>query len=101
MRPRFRSSSLVPAGFIVDHHDVDADRIGPVVRSRAAETPCPDCRVPSRRIKSRYQRRAADLPLGGRRVELQVLYGLPVAFWMQRTAAKQCDLDGAGSRGGR
>jgi len=83
MRPRFRSSSLVPAGFVVDHVDVGADRIGLVVRSRAAETPCPDCHVPSRRIQSRYRRRAADLPLGGRRVELQVLVR---RFWCDAAA---------------
>lgn len=83
MRPRFRSSSLVPAGFIFDHHDADADRISLVVRSRAAETPCPDCHVSSRRIQSRYQRRAADLPLGGRRVELQVVVR---RFWCDAAA---------------
>ena len=53
MRPRFRTSSLVPTGFIADHHDMDADRIGLVVRLRAAKTLCSDCRVPSRRIQSR------------------------------------------------
>lgn len=73
MRPRFRSSNLVPTGFVVDHLDVGADQTDLVVRSGAAVTNCPDCRTPSRRIQSRYQRRAADLPLGGRRVELQVV----------------------------
>jgi transposase len=47
---------------------------------------CPDCRVPSRRIQSRYQRRAADLPLGGRRVELQVLVR---RFWCDATACRR------------
>lgn len=65
MRPRFRSSSLVPAGFVVDHLDSDADRVGLVVRSGAAVATCPDCGTPSRRHQSRYRRRAADLPLGG------------------------------------
>jgi len=73
MRPHFRSSSLVPTGFIVDHLDVGTDRIGLVVRWGAVMTACPNCRTPSRRIQSRYRRRAADLPLGGRRVELQVV----------------------------
>lgn len=72
MRPRFRSSNLVPAGFVVDHLDVGADRTDLIVRSGAAVTIRPDCRTPSRRIQSRYQRRAADLPLGGRRGEFQV-----------------------------
>ncbi|MCJ2106366.1 ISL3 family transposase [Methylobacterium sp. E-041] len=73
MRPRFRSSSLVPAGFIVEHLDIGIGRIGLVVRSGAAVTACPNCRTSSHRIQSRYRRRAADLPLGGRRVELQVV----------------------------
>jgi hypothetical protein len=72
--PRFRSSSLVPAGFAVDHLGRDADRVGLVVRSGAAVATCPDCGTPSRRLQSRYRRRAADLPLGGRRVELRVVY---------------------------
>ena len=83
MRPRFRSSSLVPAGFVVDHLDVGADRIDLVVRSGAALATCPDCRSPSCRIQSRYQRRAADLPLGGRRVELQVMVR---RFWCDAAA---------------
>ena len=73
MRPRFKTSSLVPAGFVVEHLDIGTDRIGLVVRSGSATATCPDCRTSSRRIQSRYQRRAADLPLGGRRVELQVV----------------------------
>ncbi len=73
MRPRFRPSSLVPTGLIGDHLDVGADRIGLVVRSGAAVTACPNCRTPSRRSQSRYRRRAAGLPLGGRRVEPQVV----------------------------
>ena len=34
---------------------------------------CPDCLISSRRIQSRYQRRATELPLSGRRVEPQVM----------------------------
>jgi transposase len=83
MCPRFRSSSLVPAGFIVDHLDVGTDRISLVVRSGAAVTVCPNCRTPSRRIQSRYRRRAADLPLGCRRVELQVVVQ---RFWCDTAA---------------
>jgi hypothetical protein len=73
MRPRFRPSSLVPAGLVVDHLHVGTDWISLVVRSGSTTATCPDCRTSSRRIQSRYQRRAADLPLGGRRVELQVM----------------------------
>ncbi len=59
------------------------DRIGLVVRSGSATATCPDCRTSSRRIQSRYQRRAADLPLGGRRVELQVMVR---RFWCDAAA---------------
>lgn len=83
MRPRFRPSSLVLAGFVVDHLDVSSDLIGLVVRSGSATATCPDCRTSSRRIQSRYQRRAADLPLGGRRVELQVMVR---RFWCDAAA---------------
>jgi transposase len=83
MRPRFRPSSLVPAGFDVDHLDVGTDRIGLVVRSGSATATCPDCRTSSRRIQSRYQRRAADLPLDGRRVELKVMVR---RFWCDAAA---------------
>ncbi|WHQ70535.1 ISL3-like element ISMex24 family transposase [Methylorubrum extorquens] len=86
MRPRFRSSSLVPAGFVVDHLDSDADRVGLVVRSGAAVANCPDCGTPSRRLQSRYRRRAADLPLGGRRVELRVVVR---RFWCGAAACKR------------
>ena len=86
MRPRFRSSSLVPTGFVIDHLNVDADRIDMVVRSGAAVAFCPDCRTSSRRIQSRYQRRAADLPLGGRRVELRVVVG---RFWCDAAACTE------------
>lgn len=81
--PRFRSSSLAPAGLVVDHLDVSADRIGLVVRSGSAVATCPDCRTSSRRILSRYQRRAADLPLGGWRLELEVMVW---RFWCDAAA---------------
>ena len=43
MRPRFRSSSLVPSGLVVDYVDIGADRTDLVMRSGAAVTNCPDC----------------------------------------------------------
>ncbi|CAO4152887.1 ISL3 family transposase ISMex24 [Methylorubrum aminovorans] len=86
MRARFRPSNLVPAGFVVDHRSVGADRIDMFVRSGAAVATCPDCRTPSRRIHSRYQRRATDLPLGGRRVELRVVVG---RFWCDPASCRR------------
>ena len=73
MPQRFRSSSLVPPGFVVQHLDIGPDRVGVVVRSGAAAAACPSCAFVSHRVQSSYRRRAADLPLGGRRVELQVV----------------------------
>ena len=73
MKQRFRPASLVPSGLMVDEIAIEGDRV--VVRARAAVSagPCPDCGAISRRIQSRYFRRAKDLPLSGRRVELQIL----------------------------
>ena len=68
-----KPSKLVPDGFVVDHLDIDTDRIGLTVRSPAVAACCPSCAAPSRRVQSRYQRRAADLPLGGRRVDITIL----------------------------
>jgi len=42
------------------------------VRSTQATVRCPDCREPSQRVHSHYQRTAADLPCAERRVRLDV-----------------------------
>lgn len=73
MDQRFRPASLVPAGLIVDGVAIESDLVVVRVRSPVAACRCPDCGAISRRVQSRYWRRAKDLPLGGRRVELQVL----------------------------
>lgn len=73
MDQRFRPASLVPAGLIVDGVSIEADLVLVRVRSPVAAGRCPDCGATSQRIQSRYWRRAKDLPLSGRRVELQVL----------------------------
>ncbi len=72
MRPRFRSSTLVPPGLVIERVDVGEDRIGLVTRSNATMAACPSCATAARRVHSRYRRRVADLPLAGRRIELQV-----------------------------
>jgi transposase len=42
------------------------------VRSAQAQGRCPCCGAQSRRVQSRYQRRASDLPISGRRVDLLI-----------------------------
>ena len=57
----------------VENLDLGPDRVGVVVRSGAMAAPCPACGTVSLRVQSRYLRRAADLLLGGRCVELLVV----------------------------
>ena len=66
------SSRLVPRGFIVERIDVVADQVRATVRSAQAHGRCPSCGTASRRVQSRYRRRASDLPIAGRRVDLVV-----------------------------
>ncbi len=66
------SSRLVPRGFVVERFDIIADRVTAIVRSAQAQARCPCCGAVSRRVQSRYRRRASDLPIAGRRVELTV-----------------------------
>ena len=68
-----KPSQIVPDGFVVDHLHIGADRISLAVRSAAVVACCPACTTPSRRVQSHYRRRAADLPLGGRRVDITIL----------------------------
>lgn len=72
MPVHFRSSSLVPAGLIVDGITFDGEGVEIAVRSKASSVPCPLCSSPARRIHSRYVRQAADLPFGGRPVRLRL-----------------------------
>ncbi|MFC3691627.1 ISL3 family transposase [Chenggangzhangella methanolivorans] len=68
----FRTNALAPAGLIVDRVTVEADAIEVCVRSPAVIARCPLCSSPARRIHSRYVRRVADLPFGGRPVRLRL-----------------------------
>ena len=68
-----RVADLVPAGFVVERTTVEADGVVISVRAKANDCACPDCGKLSRRVRSRCWRRPADLPLGGRRVELRVM----------------------------
>lgn len=41
MSQRFRASSLVPSGFVVEHLDLGSERVGVVVRSGTMAASCP------------------------------------------------------------
>lgn len=73
MHHRFQRASLAPDGFAVDAVKVVAESVQILLRSRRSSGTCPGCGRQSRRVQSRYVRRPADLPLGGRRVELTVV----------------------------
>src|SRR4051794_14770800 len=68
-----RPSRLVPLGFAVERSEIDGDRVVVSVRATACSGTCPSCGTCSRRVQSRYWRRASDLPIAGRRVELRVM----------------------------
>ena len=72
MHHRFQRASLVPYGFSVDSIQIAGESVQIQLRPRSRSGVCPDCGLPSRRIQSRYIRRAADLPVSGRRVELVI-----------------------------
>ena len=73
MERRFGSTRLVPAGFVVDHAQIDTDWVFLDVRASAISAICPCCGTASRRTQSRYLRQATDLPVAGRRVVLRVM----------------------------
>ncbi len=70
MLHRFQRASFAPDGFSVGSVQIANGRVQIRLRPRSIAGLCPDCGRPSRRVQSRYLRRPADLPLGGRRVEL-------------------------------
>jgi transposase len=63
---------LIPSGLTVEQVLPEPDRITIVARLRRQTSTCPDCRVPSSRVHSRYERRLADLPWQGRPVAIRV-----------------------------
>jgi len=73
MHQALRLCCLVPPGFAVVSTVCEESRTVITVRSIASVGVCPSCGAVSRRVHSRYRRRAADLPLAGRSVQLQVL----------------------------
>jgi transposase len=72
MNQRLRSCQLVPKGFVLERWLQEGDQLGLWVRSDRPDARCPSCGTNSRRVRSRYCRRPADLPLSGHRVQLHV-----------------------------
>lgn len=73
MHHRFQRASLAPDGFTVSSVKIVGEIVHILLRSGSLQAACPDCGRQSRRVQSRYLRRPADLPIGGRRVELTIV----------------------------
>jgi transposase len=63
---------LIPGGLVVEQVLPEPDRVTVVARFRLPTAACPDCRAPSSRVHSRYERRLADLPWQGRPVAVRI-----------------------------
>ncbi len=70
MTTALRLSAIVPLGFLVDRVSIDDVTTSIDARWVGATGQCPDCRLVSARVHSRYQRRLADLPLAGRVIRI-------------------------------
>lgn len=82
------------AGLVVESIALDGDRVRVLARSCAASASCPYCGRASRRVHSRYQRRLADLPAHGRRVEMVIIarrFRCPHADCARRIFAERLD----------
>jgi transposase len=73
MQQALQRSSLVPSGFVVESAYYEGDKAVIAVRASGSVGLCPSCGTVSRRVHSRYRRRATDLPLSGRIVQLLVI----------------------------
>jgi hypothetical protein len=58
------------AAATIDSVELGGDLVMFRVRAKASDAACPGCRRRSSRVHARYQRQLADLPLGGRRVQV-------------------------------
>jgi transposase len=72
MDQSLRACRFVPKGFLLERWAQSADQLSLWVRSDGRDARCPACGSVSRRVRSRYCRRPADLPLSGFRVQLHV-----------------------------
>jgi len=73
MQQALQRSSLVPSGFVVESAYYQGNKAIIAVRASGSVGLCPSCGTVSRRVHSRYRRRATDLPLSGRIVQLLVI----------------------------
>ena len=73
MARNLRPSAVVPVGVVFQ--DVRTEGVATVITAKSSlvEVACPDCGTPARRVHSRYVRTLADLPLGGRPVQLRLV----------------------------
>ena len=60
------------AGTVVQEAELTGGLLCIRARARADEAICPSCERASRRVHSRYERRLADAPVGGRRVVIRL-----------------------------
>ncbi|RAH95920.1 ISL3 family transposase [Acuticoccus sediminis] len=67
-----RERQFTLAGLLVERVTLDGDGVLVSARSTSASASCPCCGRGARRVHSRYQRRLADLPAHGCRVEMVV-----------------------------
>ena len=72
MATKFRLSSLIPAGLIVERSDESNGGIIVSARAAANRRACPLCNRMSDRVHSRYVRIIADLPCAGTKVQLRL-----------------------------
>ena len=68
-----RISSLIPRGLVVEGETLLNAEIVLTVRAEASFARCPLCAALSRRVHSRYVRRASDLPSSGHCVRLRIV----------------------------
>jgi transposase len=68
------AEALLPhlAGVVVEDVELAEERLMIVARVRAGHGMCPRCGQPSGRVHSGYQRRLADMPVGGRKVVIRL-----------------------------
>lgn len=67
------SATLVPRGLTVEDVEVVDGAMTITARPPSTSAPCPSCGQVSSRLHSRYTRRLADLPSGGRRVVVRLI----------------------------
>ena len=73
MASQFSRRGFLPAGLKAEQVEIVGNTIRIHFRSTKSAAACPRCGTVSRHVHSRYQRRPADLPAHGRKVELVLL----------------------------